>query len=144
LFNPQRLLTFIKGNMRKDVNELCLAKLTERFSELNITPISDYGANIYLDNLVVTVYWGKKKKYGLSNGKWFEYDLLTDFMDILDGLIKPKQKAIILTEATQSDNGTQQCIDHLIKKIEYGKKNNMPTTNIVMMQTLIEEFKQFL
>ncbi len=121
-----------------------LDKLKERFPEQNISPLSEYGANIYLDNLVVTVYWGKKKKYGLSNGKWFDYDLLTDFFDVLDGFIKPKQKAVIVTENTQSDNGTQQCIDHLTKKIEYGKKNNMPTSNIVMMQTLIEEFKQFL
>lgn len=135
------LLTFIKGNMRKDVNELCLAKLTERFSELNITPISDYGANIYLDNLVVTVYWGKKKKYGLSNGKWFEYDLLTDFFDVLDGFIKPKPVKVIDEPIA---NGTEKCIEHLLKKIEYGKNNNMPTTNIVMMQTLCEEFKQFL
>lgn len=122
----------------------CLDKLTERFADQNISPLSDYGANIYLDNLVVTVYWGKKKKYGLSNGKWFEYDLLDDFMDILDGLIKPKQKAVVISETAQSDNGTQQCIDHLLKKIEYGKANGLPTTNIVMMQNLVEELKEYL
>jgi len=118
-----------------------LDKLTERFPDLNIVSLSDYGANIYLDNLVVTVYWGKKKKYGLSNGKWFEYDLLDDFFEVLDGFIKPKVAKVI---DVPIDNGTQKCIEHLLKKIEYGKKNNMPTTNIVMMQTLCEEFKQYI
>lgn len=118
-----------------------LDKLKERFVDQNISLLSDYGANIYLDNLVVTVYWGKKKKYGLSNGKWFEYSELNEFMDILDGFIKPKPRAVV---DEPIDNGTQKCIDHVLRKIEYGKKNNMPPTNIVMMQTICEEFKQYI
>lgn len=118
-----------------------LDKLKANFSSLNISPLGDYGCNIYLDKKVVTIYWGKKKRYGFSTGEWFDYYTFDDVIQIIKDLTKPKE-TILLPEI--NDNGTQQCIDHIKRKIEFMKKGNANPNTLMMFNTLVDELMQYL
>ena len=42
------------------------------------------------------------------------------------------------------DNGAQKCIDYVKAKIEFAERNNLSTSNIVMLKNVCEELTQFL
>lgn len=123
-----------------------LDQLEAEFPDMNISAISDHGANLYLSFCVVTVYWAKKNTYGINTtNKWAKYKDIDEFILIVKELIdKNKTRILKKTEVVQGDNGVQNCIDHTLKKIQSIEKINPNHGVLTVLKTLMSEFQQYL
>lgn len=139
-----------------------IKRLKHEFPAVEIKEIPG-GANLYTRKGVVTVYF-RKRKY-MVNQTWTRFDdmsdvvasvnlLLNNGVKLIDRIVtgdyasKEEKRAIQLGQLQKYANGTQNrvqdVINHINRKIEFGKANGMSNSNLTMLATLNQELIQYL
>lgn len=120
-----------------------IEKLRQAFPYARIVELATHGANLYFETFIVSVYW-KRKKYGI-NGKWDRYKSLAELISVVNQRINPTPKPAPqpLNEPTAS-NRVQDVINHINRKIEFGKANGMSNSNVALLIALNQEITQYL
>lgn len=150
-----------------------IERLHHEFPNIEIKDLG-YGANLYTRIGVITIYWGKKKKYCI-NGKWESYsDFERVLFDIAASIHIPKKVAPIepqvfsdeeLTDIVKginrmhhekakdeldeyckhkSQQGIQNCINHISRKRDFIIANQPDNKLATFCLTLISELQQYL
>lgn len=118
-----------------------LQRLKQEFPSVDIKEIPG-GANLYTRKGVVTVYFRKRKF--MINQSWKQFDDFERFLFEVSAFLhvpKPKGEA---TGQLVKEIRVQDVIDHINRKIEFGRNNGMSNSNLTLLLTLTEELKQYL
>mgnify|MGYP007128602177 CR=1 FL=1 len=110
------------------------------------------GANIYSNKGVITV-WFKKCKVGFS-GNWRKLSDMSEVLSYVDKIINPQPKVAQALDnepktpcqamAEAQGIGTQACINHIQRKIEFIEKNNPSNQVLTILKAICKELQQYI